>query len=797
MKMRITRLYCKQFAGLRGVDISLGPGLNVLLGGNESGKSTLVNLLSRILFQSPRMDARRDRPFMVSFFPAEFRDGRPSGDGINGAIAFETDSGPYVLYKVWRKGKKEPGIAKLRTPDGDELNVFSAIEVTLKRELVYGEGVFSEILFSSQAVGEASLRTLLEEPQTSRSGREMAAIVTRAFAESGAATSISELEAAIKGKIKELEGEHWDAERDAPERRNTSAPWKTGIGEVLKAYYALEDVKREIAAVMRLEEEAKRASAVLIERENAYFEAVSEAEKFQEISSRLAGIKWRLEKLEALRKSLDVEERAAAEWPELDEKLKRAGNLKEELRQRDILDRFERVDGLNASISGFDKILKNAPSPEDIVDARDAEERIRLLERQLGGMRLSARVRMESGHSIEVASVRTGEKLEAEEGTFTLTEAVAMSVPGVMTMLLSPDNVNAEEAGLQLDELRSRRDAIFQRYLVHSLDELKSRGDECARAFRERERAELQRDGELRGTTYETLRESREAVNDPRPKEAVEADILVLCDATPIDAFIARTETLIEKNIRDFGSMEALAERVAANKREKEKLEEQTGADRDIPEKYLAIEDPERHLKRLQEAVRARQTGRDEALQSKSAAMSKWEAAVPDDGLEERLQVAKRRFSETQAALKRWKHILQVFEIVKGQSLSNPVQGLADHFARYLSLITGDRLSSNLSEENGLNVKLSTHEGRALDYGKLSEGTKDAVALAFRLAVIDHLYPEGGGVAVFDDPLTDMDAPRMERSCQLIREFAQRHQALFLTCREEYADRLGGKLIRL
>ena len=78
---------------------------------------------------------------------------------------------------------------------------------------------------------------------------------------------------------------------------------------------------------------------------------------------------------------------------------------------------------------------------------------------------------------------------------------------------------------------------------------------------------------------------------------------------------------------------------------------------------------------------------------------------------------------------------------------------------------------------------------------KLSEGTKGIVSLAFRLAVIDCLYPNGGGVAVFDDPLTDMDEPRMERSCELIRDFAKRHQVIFLTCREEYAKRLGGNVI--
>ena len=61
----------------------------------------------------------------------------------------------------------------------------------------------------------------------------------------------------------------------------------------------------------------------------------------------------------------------------------------------------------------------------------------------------------------------------------------------------------------------------------------------------------------------------------------------------------------------------------------------------------------------------------------------------------------------------------------------------------------------------------------------------------------DHLFPEGGGIIVLDDPLVNMDAERTARACSLIRDCAERHQILFLTCREEYADLLEGNRITL
>ena len=68
--------------------------------------------------------------------------------------------------------------------------------------------------------------------------------------------------------------------------------------------------------------------------------------------------------------------------------------------------------------------------------------------------------------------------------------------------------------------------------------------------------------------------------------------------------------------------------------------------------------------------------------------------------------------------------------------------------------------------------------------------------LAFRLAVLEHLFPAGGGVIVLDDPIANMDGNRADVACELIRECAKRHQVICLTCHEELAEKLGGNLIR-
>ena len=123
------------------------------------------------------------------------------------------------------------------------------------------------------------------------------------------------------------------------------------------------------------------------------------------------------------------------------------------------------------------------------------------------------------------------------------------------------------------------------------------------------------------------------------------------------------------------------------------------------------------------------------------------------------------------------------------------MENLAARFAHYLDMISGGKVSSEFPEGDKLNMMVYSSDN-LLDYGKLSEGTKETVSLAFRLAVLDHLFPEGGGVIVFDDPFTDMDEDRTACSCELLKECAKRHQVIFLTCREEYLDMLEGHCIR-
>ena len=257
--MKIKNISCTQFAGVRDHNVSFTDGINVVYGKNESGKSTLVNLLSRTLFQSAKLDRRSDKEFIDLYFPGAKKDSSSTGDFVDGVVSFETDNGNYKITKEWGDDAR----CTLSTPDGVIRNQ-RQIDEKLKEALIYGEGVYSDMLFSSQRNTDVSLRTILDASKKTDAKQEITDAVSQAFAESDG-ISVDAIEQAINAKIDEIAGKHWDFDRKAPVRR--SARFSNGLGKILKAYYDLEDAKAVLKEIESLETEADRAASDYIERQ--------------------------------------------------------------------------------------------------------------------------------------------------------------------------------------------------------------------------------------------------------------------------------------------------------------------------------------------------------------------------------------------------------------------------------------------------------------------------------------------------------------------------------------------------
>ena len=214
--------------------------------------------------------------------------------------------------------------------------------------------------------------------------------------------------------------------------------------------------------------------------------------------------------------------------------------------------------------------------------------------------------------------------------------------------------------------------------------------------------------------------------------------------------------------------------------------------------KMAMSDDPEAYLEQLQASLMNAQQRKEQALAAKTVAAGRLEGY--QEGLDgdprETFEAAQRRLDEQKELLGHWMHIKEVFLAQKEQLGGNPMVELAARFQDNLRVLSGSRVTSEFPDADRLQMQIYSNN-RAIDFAKLSEGTKETVSLSFRLAMLDHLFPEGGGIIVLDDPFANMDVERTALSCALLKDVAARHQVLFLTCKEDYMDLLGGNGIRL
>lgn len=133
----------------------------------------------------------------------------------------------------------------------------------------------------------------------------------------------------------------------------------------------------------------------------------------------------------------DVEKYAAilAEWPKLVKQLDAARVLKAEKAASELKSKYEKVKAIASELDALKASAGSAKNPtaDELAAVKAAQRAVARLENKLCGMNLNAVVTMLNGHSVEIRSLRTGEALTVEDGSAAITEAVVITVPGVMS----------------------------------------------------------------------------------------------------------------------------------------------------------------------------------------------------------------------------------------------------------------------------------------------------------------------------------------------------------------------------
>ena len=147
--MIITRLRVHPFGFFSDKEIRFEPGLNVVLGPNEAGKSTLFSAIRSSLLRARLKKTEFDR-LMARFLPAE------GGDVARLEMEFVTPSGPWVLKRQWGADAR----SELLLPGGGIVVDDEAIKEKLQEALPARQGTFWKVLMTGQAELARTLESL-------------------------------------------------------------------------------------------------------------------------------------------------------------------------------------------------------------------------------------------------------------------------------------------------------------------------------------------------------------------------------------------------------------------------------------------------------------------------------------------------------------------------------------------------------------------------------------------------------------------------------------------------------------
>nr|WP_312667288.1 AAA family ATPase [Tissierella praeacuta] len=341
-----------RFAGLKDISLGFDRGVNVILGPNESGKSTIIEGIHSTLFKDIKLKRNNnlDKEFLFKFMP------QPNGDFINGKVVIEYDNGEYEIYKEW--GNTEN--IHLLTPNGNIIKNENDIKEELSKILTHGESTYSNIVFAKQRDLKRALFNIINNREITN---EINDLLRRTMMELDG-ISIDTIQKNIEDEIDSLY-KRWNREKNYPENnRGVNNPYKTGLGKILESYYNKENLKLLMERADESEKEFEEICNKIKELEN----------KIKLLSEKKLG----LEKIEddvnnrmildaeisSINKDLEDFSEANREWPkteqlleQLDEKILELKEKRKKInKEKDDLEKSKKREVLERKLKNIEEI---------------------------------------------------------------------------------------------------------------------------------------------------------------------------------------------------------------------------------------------------------------------------------------------------------------------------------------------------------------------------------------------------------------------------------------------------------
>jgi exonuclease SbcC len=805
--MIVEQLRLHPFAGTTDGTVRFGPGLNVVLGPNEAGKTTLAHALRRVLFSSGPITVQRFRAELEGFLPVS------GGDTLRVSLDFRSGTRPYHLTREWTASRIVT--SRLQVQDGTIIADPGAIERMVQEALGVKEGTYEHVLSVTQAELSTTVARLREDAR--RATGEFADVLRRSMYHADG-VAVDRLVREVKQKIVDYFG-RWDDERHRPEKgHDIDHPWEKGAGLVVKAYYEYRRADRAWVGAKEYEarldeyvrdetalaETAERLARFIANHEGA----IGDARRRSELSHTLAG-----------KKNESVELRAALDqWPRAEEQLAALTegietllarhallsaefkDAQERVRQQSARDQYSKAEALHARLIEEEQALASLVpvSETHLEQLRKDLAKVREIDVTIAARNLA--VRITAIEDLDVRVVRDGEERPVH------LDAGSASVPirgSALSIRHQAWTIDAQSAGDDIAALLREREEIRQS-VDRQLADLRVGSFEDAqlahRAWREKTAQVQQTRAALRsileGDSFEALAEmvkGMRVVSTARSPEEIQEELqLVAQEGGTKRAEQKRLHDQCQKWTATYLSHDGLLAAYTKCKTEEQAAEAALAAATPIPAEFS---DAESFIQAFEEAQRESSSAEKalHALQRDRLAFEKDEPEQSCRELEKIVGSAKETFARVRARGEAYKRIDHELTGLLSEMDADLFSSYHRRVEELLAGMTSNKYST--VELKGSLPDRVEGNGKRLGIPHLSLGTLDVVAMAIRLAMAEKYVVPGDGFLLMDDPLVNMDPARQAATAECLQTFSLTRQIVILTCHPAHADLLGGRRI--
>jgi len=811
--MKLKSIQLKPFAGISDKKVEFYPGLTVILGPNEAGKSTLLNALKSVLFTEVELTKARFDKLMKEYMPVK------GGDTIRVSLEFQTEGKDYFLKKAWKPGNKK-GSSILKSPNQGEFTVDEEVSRLIDKLLPAHQGTVNNILLTWQSALDKTMDILHDEDVNIRP--DLGAILRSSIMETDG-VSVEKLRLRLDREYEDY-FQHWDIEKGAPENgRGINNPYKKSVGKILKAYYEKEGVEKDYNETCKVEIEIDEINKKIQDEEskqnkikdelNQYKGIKSQIQKRQQIENDLGKIERETEEIKKINKEWPIKENwllkeVEPEVNKIEEKKEKIEKEEVDARQnlenkefrkwfKDLQQLHKKVEDAKNELSKVKKVTE-----EDIEELESKKQEVKELENKIKALKLTisffAKNRQvlklkDVSEKEETLSLGQGKKIEKTfRGKLTLEhEDWKMEVQageGEIDSFISEKERKNKEIEDKFEELGI---ATFEK--AHSInreyERLKNEVVHVKRNFTEK----------LGKETYEELEKKHKQLGKEKHVRLLEK---ISAEKVRLEIKLEnlqKEKNEAEEQIKDwkerYGNHDKMISMLGSKLHRQEELNNKLKNLAVLPDGfddyinfYDYIDGLNDNDRKLQEEI---------SILREQKIIT--ENQKPDQSSEElniQLGESEQNFKRILIEGKAVAHIKEKASDLLGKMDIKTYEGFQKKFVKYFIHMSGKSFS-RVKMEQDLPEKLIKDDGSELTYNLLSFGTKDTFSLALRLTMAEYFLQDKSGFLILDDPLVDMDLGRQALAAEQIKEFSKHKQVIFLTCHPQTAEMLSGKCIKM